>query len=517
LISHQFFTGGGEMGERIRSFEWSKTVLGPIDRWPESLKTAVRICIGSRNPIVLWWGRSALTQFYNDAYISFLGGRKHPAFLGRSARECWSEIWETMEPMLEHVLTTGEATWSEDFLYVLNRNLPREEGYFTFSYSPIYDDAGGIEGIFCACYETTARVIGDRRLRTLRDLGRTVSTAKTAEEACRSAAKILGDNPADIPFALLYLLDDDGRRARLVAMTGFEGKSAATPETIDLTASVGASVWPLKRVLDTGSAEVLSDLAKRFERLPGGTWPESPGSALVVPIASSGQSGPTGFLIAGLSPRRIVDADYHSFFDLIVGHVSTAIANARAYDEERKRAEALAEIDHAKTVFFSNISHEFRTPLTLMLGPLEDILAPANARLAAEDRAQLTTVYRNSLRLLRLVNSLLDFSRIEAGRIEAIYQATAICAFTSEIASSFRSAMERAGLEYEVNCEPIAEPIYLDRDMWEKIVLNLLSNAFKFTPRGRVSVSVKLSGNFVHMEVSDTGIGIAEKELPRLF
>jgi len=433
----RLFTGGGEMGERIRSFDWSQTVLGPIDRWPESLKTAVRICLGSRNPIALWWGRSALSQFYNDAFISFLGSRKHPIFLGRSARECWSEIWETMGPMLEQVFTTGNATWSEDFLYVLNRNLPREEGYFTFSYSPLWDDVGAIEGIFCACYETTGRVIGDRRLRTLRDLGRTVSTAKNPEEACKSAANVLEGNPADVPFALLYLHDDEARQARLVATTGFSGETEAAPERIDLSSSTDASAWPLKRVLDTGSAEVVSDLPKRFEGLPGGPWPESPEAALVVPVAAAGQSRPTGFLVAGLSPRRIVDGDYNSFFDLIVGHVSTAIANARAYEQERKRAEALAEIDRAKTLFFSNVSHEFRTPLTLMLAPLEDALS-ARHGLSREQRKRLEVVHRNSLRLLKLVNTLLDFSRIEAGRIHASYQPTDLSTFTADLSSVFR-------------------------------------------------------------------------------
>src|SRR5579872_3695284 len=446
------FSGGGEMGERIRSFDWAKTSLGPIDRWPESLKTAVRICVGSRNPIVLWWRRSTLLQFYNDAYISFLGSKKHPAFLGRSGRECWSEIWETIAPMLELVFTTGKATWSEDLLLVLNRNLPREEGYFTFSYSPLWDDAGNIEGIFCACYETTGRVIGDRRLRTLRDLGRTIATAKTPAEACQLTASTLAANPADIPFSLLYLVDDDGRSARRVATSGFEGESEAAPLRIDLLSADGTA-WPVKKVLDTGTPELVTDLQRRFGRLPGGLWPESAEMVLAAPIAAPGQPRPTGFLVVGLSPRRIVDADYRAFVDLIAAHVSTATANARAYDEERKRAEALAEIDRAKTVFFSNVSHEFRTPLTLMLGPLQDLLAPTRTDLSAEAKEQLAMVSRNGGRLLRLVNTLLDFARIEAGRVEASYEPIKLGAFTAELASAFRSATERAGLQLTVHCQ----------------------------------------------------------------
>jgi hypothetical protein len=223
------FSGGGEMGERTRSFDWSTTPLGPVANWPQSLKTAVSICLGSRFPIVMWWGRHTLTQIYNDGYISFLGAAKHPAALAQSAREAWREIWHILGPMLDGVFETGEATWSENFLYVLNRRLPREEAYFTFSYSPIRDDTGAVAGIFCACDETTSRVLGERRLRTLRDIGRTVLETNSAEEACEVTVRTLADNQHDIPFALVYLLDGDARHAKLVASTGLNaGDHAAS-------------------------------------------------------------------------------------------------------------------------------------------------------------------------------------------------------------------------------------------------------------------------------------------------
>ena len=536
-------SGGGEMGKLIREMDWSQTPVGPVETWPQSLNTAVSICLGSRYPIVIWWGEHALTQFYNDAYISFLGAGKHPGGLGQSARECWSEIWHIIDPMLEGVFATGEATWSEDFLYVIARNLPREEGYFTFSYSPIRDDSGAVGGIFCACYETTGRVIGERRLQTLRDLGRTAMEAKAVEEACEITARTLASNPADIPFALIYLLDDGARRARLVATTGLEAGSAAAPDSIDLSEETEqAATWPLRQALDTFAVELVSDLKARFGQLPGGAWPESSDAALILPVASPGQAQPTGLLVAGLSPRRVVDADYRSFFDLIAGHLATSIANARAYEEERKRAEALAEIDRAKIAFFSNVSHEFRTPLTLMLGPLEDMLAEDGLPPGAQERLEVAR--RNSLRLLKLVNSLLDFSRIEAGRIQAVYEPIDLAAFTADLASVFRSAVERAGMKLIVDCSPIEEPVYVDREMWEKIVLNLLSNAFKFTFEGEIEVRLRISDCEFRIEegrkvkragkrqkkksairnpqsatltVRDTGTGIPAEELPHLF
>jgi signal transduction histidine kinase/CheY-like chemotaxis protein len=511
-----FLAGGGEMGARTRGMDWSRTDVGPPAQWPQSLKTAVSICLGSRHPMVLWWGRSAYTQFYNDAYISFLGKEKHPAFLGRSGRDCWSEIWHIVSPMLDRVFGTGEATWSEDFLFVLNRNLPREEGYFTFSYSPIRDDDGAVAGIFCACNETTSRVLGERRLRTLRDLSRMEAEARTVEATCEIAARTLGENPNDIPFALIYLLNSDAGQAELVASHAIRAGDTAAPLKIDLNgAAENRSSWPLRTALDTGAPQLLEDLSRRFGSLPGDPWPEPSESALIVPIIVPGQTTATGFLISGLSPRRVVDADYTSFLNLVAGHIGTSVANARAYELERKRAEALAEVDRAKTLFFSNVSHEFRTPLTLMLGPLEDSLASAN--LPAAEREWLNTAHRNSLRLLKLVNSLLDFSRIEAGRAQASYEPNDLAAITTNIASNFRSACERAGLKLVVECEPFGEPVYIDRDMWEKIVLNLLSNAFKFTFEGEIAISLRAVDGHAELQVRDTGVGIPPHELPRLF
>ena len=211
-------------------------------------------------------------------------------------------------------------------------------------------------------------------------------------------------------------------------------------------------------------------------------WSEPITEAVIVPIATSAEESPSAFLVAGANPRRRVDATYRSFFELAAGHIASAIATARSYEDERRRAQALAEIDRAKTVFFSNVSHEFRTPLTLMIGPIEDALAEAAD---PDQRARLEVAHRNALRLLRLVNSLLDFSRIEAGRVDATFKPTDLSALTADLASSFRSATDKAGLELKVCVQPLSEPAYVDRDMWEKIVLNLLSNAFKVHSPGR--------------------------------
>jgi signal transduction histidine kinase/CheY-like chemotaxis protein len=251
---------------------------------------------------------------------------------------------------------------------------------------------------------------------------------------------------------------------------------------------------------------------------PAGGWQQAPDQAVVLPFLASGEAV-TGFVICGLNPFRLYDERYSSFLSLVAAQVAAAVNNGQAYEEERRRAEALAEIDRTKTTFFSNVSHEFRTPLTLILSPLEEVLTKADGQMPCEQRALVDIAHRNGLRLLKLVNTLLDFARIEAGRVMAAYEQVDLSDFTAELASNFRSATEKAGLHLRVDAEPLPQPVYVDRDMWEKIVLNLMSNAFKFTFDGEIAVSVKPAADGAHAEVTirDTGTGVPAAELPHLF
>ena len=516
IVPEACLAGGGQMEALMCAFDWAATPLGAVAQWPQSLQTAVSICQASRFPIVIYWGAEYITV-YNDAYSEILA-QKHPWALGRTAREVWAEIWDVIGPMLDSVSVTGQATWSDDLLLLLERYGYPEECYFSFSFSPIRGEYGRIGGVFTAVTETTQRVLGERRLRTLRDLAAGAGEAKSGEEACSRAAATMAGNPADLPFALLYLCNAEGTQAQLAGLTGLAPDTPASPRLVDLTvAAPMPEPWPLGRVARTAQAESMSDLEERCGLLPGGPWPESPHTALVLPITSPTQGPLAGFLVAGVSPRRALDDTYRTFLELVAGHVATAIANARAYEAERRRAEALAEIDRAKTAFFSNVSHEFRTPLTLILGPVEDLLAAPTEQVGPAHRELLTLVHRNGLRLQRLVNTLLDFSRIEAGRMQAVYEPTDLVTVTADLASAFRSACEQAGLRLVVDCAALPEPVYVDRDMWEKIVLNLLSNAFKFTFAGDVVVTLRPAGAAVELVVRDSGIGIPAAELPHLF
>src|SRR6185436_12683949 len=392
----------------------------------------------------------------------------------------------------------------EDFDLELKRHGFVEESHFTVAYSRVPDETAprGIGGVLATVHEITQKVIGERRVGILRDLGARVAESRTDVEACISATNILAQHPKDLPFALLYLVDAGTQQPKLVSRTGIDAERAA------------ATPWPLAEALRTGITQVARNLVN-LPPVSFGAATHLPVTAAVVPIQSGIPHKPAGALVVGLSPRIRLDELYSSFIELVGSQIATAVANARAYEVERRRAAALAEIDRAKTLFFSNVSHEFRTPLTLMLGPLQDVLN--SAELPATLRAQLDLAQRNAQRLLKLVNSLLDFARIEAGRATATFEPVDLAALTEDLASNFRSAMERAGLKFDVHCGRIAAAVHVDREMWEKIVLNLLSNAFKFTLEGRVGLRLRRDGQHALLEVTDTGCGVAPQEIPRLF
>ncbi|MCK8501130.1 ATP-binding protein [Myxococcus fulvus] len=509
--------GGGECGALLRRIDWEKTPLGPVERWPQSLRTTVGIVLASNYPLYLAWG-PRYVQMYNDAYRPICGATKHPAALGQEASITWPEVWDTMlAPGWERIQATGEPIRVEDLMMPLDRNGYVEECYFSYSHSPIRDESGGVGGIFAALTETTERVLNERRLRTLSELSAAALGQATPELTCREMARVLAGNLNDVPLALLYLTDDAERTASLVALSGLPSDSRAAPARIPLDEEPRPDTWPLGHVARTGEALRLEQLPEPLGPLPGGPWPEPTASVVVLPMPRPGQALPLGFLVLGISPRRALDAAYRRFLELVASGVTTAVATARAHAEERRRAEALAELDRAKTTFFSNVSHEFRTPLTLMLGPVEDGLRDVEEPLGPRQRHRQETVHRNGLRLLKLVNTLLDFSRIEAGRTRASFAPTNLGALTADLASAFRSTVERAGLRLVVSCEPLPEPVWVDRELWEKVILNLLSNAFKFTLAGEIRVACAAKDDGVEVSVTDTGTGIPEAELPRIF
>lgn len=501
--TEQFLSGGGEMGKLIRSMDWSKTALGPIESWPQSLRTSVSLCLSSTFPILIAWGPETI-QIYNDSYRPICG-EMHPQSMGMNFRICWESALEVVGDKFTRG-QQGEGTYITDQRMFLERYGYLEEAWMTFSFAPIRDETGGIGGIFHPITETTDKMLAGRRTQVLKDLGTVISKAKSVTEIADLTNEQYESYQLDIPFMLFYELS--GAEAKLLSSVGVS--DALVPEVIPFS----DSKWPLQQVIDSGEMLKIEELQLLFGDFSCGPYEIAPHMAMVLPIRISGQKDFFGFIIAGVSACRALDQTYLNFYDQLAGTFNTAISNVYAYEQEQKRAEALAEIDRSKTAFFSNVSHEFRTPLTLMLGPLEDLLQAESDR---HKKTQIEATYRNAMRLLKMVNNLLDYSRVEAGRMQAAYQIIDLAELTTDLTSSFRSIIEKAGMELLVKCDKLTGDFYTDRQMWEKIVLNLVSNAFKYTLAGTISVNLKQQGDFALLCVTDTGVGIPEKELPHMF
>jgi diguanylate cyclase (GGDEF)-like protein len=484
-----WLVGDGEIVELIRAKDWTVTPLGPLSAWPESLRTTVSLILASSFPLNLIWGPGAV-QIWNQAYADVCG-EKHPSMFGSDYRECWASAWPAIGGAFDQA-RAGHTSFLEDQPMLLDRNGYLEEAWFTFSLSPIRDEHGDIAGLFHPVTETSARMLTERRARVLHDLTGRVGNARSTSEALAGAIEVLARAAPDVPLALVYLRDEEAGCARLCAHTSAESDARISEREILLS---GDS--PVAVALRDGAVAVVD---KR---------------ALVAPIISPGADRPIGAVVLGISTRLALDVAYRGFLDLVAQGITLALASATAHEQDRARAEGLAKLDRAKTAFFTNVSHEFRTPLTLMLGPLEQELAECEGSPDRRDRLEMA--HRNGLRLLRLVNALLDFSRAEAGRVEATFQPTDLAAFTADLAGAFREAVETAGLTFTVACEPLPEAVFVDRQMWEQIVMNLLANALKHTFDGGITLALRWQVDHARLLVSDTGVGIPAEELPRLF
>ncbi|MGK5683803.1 SpoIIE family protein phosphatase [Actinoplanes sp. URMC 104] len=507
-MTDDLFAGGGATGRLMSRLDWSATDVGPVETWSQSMRAAVRIVLSSRYPMLLLWGPT-YTQLYNDAYSALIGD-KHPDALGGDVRVTLAEGWDVLEPLIADARATGVASWVPALQLALDRSGYREEAYFSVSHAPARDDDGTTAGILTVCSEVTEQVVGERRLRLLRDLavpagGRTADVGQVCTQLCA----VIGEHRIDVPFAAIYLRD--GAVLRRAGVVGADGVDAVLPRRV----SPRDDGWNLL-VAAAGEAVDVEDVAERLT-VTGGAWDDPVRTAVALPLPSAERSQPLGVLLAGVSPSRGLDETYRSFFELLAQQVAVAVRNAQAYQEERDRAAALAELDRVKTDFFTNVSHEFRTPLTLMMGPLTDALADAGEPLGPAQRDRMEIALRSANRLLSLVNNLLTFSSVEAGRAEHRPRPIDLARYTAELAGVFRAAVERADLRLVVDCPPLPSTVAVDPGNWEKIVTNLLSNALKFTFVGEIRVRLTADATTVRLTVSDTGIGIAPEDLPRLF
>ena len=506
---NHFFPGDTEVARLMRQFDWLTTSLGAPETWPQSLQTTVRIMLTSRFAMWMAWGPER-QFFYNEAYRPTLG-LKHPGSIGRRAHEVWAEIWPEIGPLVDQVFETGLATWNEGLFLVLERSGFAEETYHTFSYSPAPNDDGSIGGMLCVVSEETERVISQRRIAFLGHLGSGLSVSFDETGLFSALEASLQTCTQDLPFLLCFLYDFEGATARLVSSHGIDPDAPIAPKLLDLTGD--PLIWPADEIYEHPKLILVENSDQEW---PCGPWDIPPTVAAIVPIAQQGFDRPAGFIVTGLNPYRVFDANYTGFLELLAGQIASALANIRSYEAEKRRAEELAKLDRAKTAFFSNVSHELRTPLTLILGTLDQILTRESDVLPTV-RQDLEMAERNSLRLLKLVNTLLEFSRIEAGRIQSTFEPTDLTSITADLASNFRSAADRANINLQVVASPLSQPVYLDVDLWEKVVLNLLSNALKHTFAGEIVVRLTETPEVAVLTVEDTGTGIPAEDQVRLF
>ncbi|MFI0776763.1 SpoIIE family protein phosphatase [Streptomyces sp. NPDC021212] len=498
----ELFAEGGALGRVMSGIDWSATPLGATDAWPSRLVEALRIVLFTEQPMAVFWGPE-YTMLYNEGYAAIIGS-KHPGALGRSGEDVFPENWElSAAPLFETVRESRKPSLVTDRSFAIQRRGFLEQSYFDVSFQPLLLEGGTVGGVLCVVTETTARVLSERRLRLLAGLGARTAGLRTPQNVARTVAEMLDIHRDDVPFTAFYLVSGPGR-LQLAA-------SAALPaEAVEAVREVR-----LDRIEETAGlaarlAAVVGDAAPA--RLPGALFAMPGEEALAHPLVRSGAV--EGVLVMGVNPRLPATAPYQDFFEVLATTVGAALSAAHTQHEQRRRAETLAELDRAKTVFFSNISHEFRTPLTLILGPIQQALADEDR---PARRSQLELAERSALRLLKLVNTLLDVSRVESGGLKGTFEPVDLSRVTAELAAVFRSSFDMAGLALEVDCPPLPEPVHVDREMWEKIVLNLISNALKFTFTGGVTVRMTTADRHARLTVSDTGTGVPREELPHLF
>jgi signal transduction histidine kinase len=501
----RLFPGGGEMGARIRALDWSQTSLGPVHGWPQSLRTAISIMLGSRFPMMVHWGPE-LVHFYNDGYATILQS-KHPGALGEPAEPWWREMWPFLLGIFEPVLA-GQTTYFENGLVLPNRRGEVEEAYFTFSHSPIHDESGAVGGIFVTALETTATVLQQRRLMLLSHLMAQTALTTQPAEAAQHLVAALATNPADIPFALLYTREGNTDCAQLRAWFGLPAGEPTAPATIALADS-GAQGWPLQAAFAQGSPILVPSLIDRFGPWPAGDWPVPPTQALLLPLAGEA-SGTTHVLVVGLSARRPLEENYQAFFTLVADYAGRALARATASYEAQRLNQLLREMNASLDSFVHIVAHDLKGPTTNLLGLLDVYYK----EVPGPTREQVVTLLGQEVqRLSTTLQGLLQLLRVQYGTTtpaEFVTWAEVLTTVQAEVADL--QQREQGTLLADFAAAPV---IRYPRVYLESILKNLVHNALKYRAPERVPiirVQTHRAGPCVVLTVTDNGRGI---DLPR--
>ncbi|CAE7175104.1 unnamed protein product [Rhizoctonia solani] len=569
----------------IDTFDWENSPLGPRDKWPLGLKLIVKYLMEKPIPSSVLWGWPHLVIIYNDAYAKMIGP-KHPKIFGQKGEDAWKEVWDSFTPVSD-LIRSGKSTFKTDdqlfFNSLTELHLP-EEVYHSWHWTPIWHEDGSVGGIWNTTWETTTKIIAERRLSCLSELVSKIADARTQQQLGERTLDVLARSPLDLPFIALYWCQtenpsppNDKEKAPLalaylrhqtssmiyikLTLAGSVGIPSGHPmakEVVDYTldpvtyrivrgrsdsmsntslvsarppmisppnsftssSSHSSAGLDMSNVLTSGSIEIINPLPAHLAKdLDGRAFKDIPRTAAILPISSSSSpaSLPRCLLIVGLNTRREYDAEYASWLESLSAAVSNQLSVVLQREADIQMVLERERMDKAKTMFFTNVSHELRTPLTLIQAPLDQLMALRNLGEGVTYKLQLAT--RNCKRLNKLIDSIMDMSKIEAGRLTGKFRPVQLGRLTADIAALFRSLAEKKRITYEIETgtgglEPI---VYVDLDLWEKIICNLLSNAFKYTTQGTVTVSVVHGPTESHVRVRDTGVGIPKDYLNQVF
>ncbi len=363
--------GEGEMAGLVRGFDWGSTALGPVETWSDTLVTTVNLLLASRHPMFLWWGPD-LIQFYNDGYRPSIREDKHPAALGQRGTECWPEIWPIIGPQIQAVMGQGSSTWNTNQLVPINRNGKREEVFWTYSYSPVRDKNGAVQGTLVVCSETTEQVLSERRLRTLLAIAadsaplEQVPGSQLLLHFAQTIVEKFEQDPADFPFAALYLLT---RNEILQAGSTASMGALATPEH-----------WPLADVVKSQTPLLMEDLPARFGEIILAPWPESVTRAYLLPLRMPGSSI-QAVLVFGISPRLPFDNSYQTFFQLVGTRIAGLMQSEVHQLERAQAAERFSRLAEANP--FGMVIGGFGGELTYVNSAFLKTLGYSEAEVAA--------------------------------------------------------------------------------------------------------------------------------------
>jgi signal transduction histidine kinase len=494
------FAGPGEMRARCRDFDWSATQLGPVNAWSQSLRTIVSTLLASRHPMFLWWGPK-FVQIYNDGYRpSFGEGGRHPTALGAEGPAFWTDIWGVIGPDVDGVRRTGEATWHEDQLVPIERNGRTEDVWWTYSYSAVRDDDGTVAGVLVVVQETTRRVkLLAERQRLLNALE--VESARLMEVFRRAPSFIVAFRGPELRYEFV-----NEAYYQLVGHRDILGKPLfeALPEMRDQ-----GFAELLTAVRETGEPWVGRETPVLLQRLSGAPLETRYLDMVFQPLVDPDGSR-SGVVAHGsdVTEQVVARRDVERLL---------AESEAARADAERARRDAEAA-NRAKSDFLAVMSHELRTPLNAIGGYTELLEMGIHGPITEAQRASLNRIQQSQRHLLGLINEVLNHTRIEAGGLRYTLEDVALDTALVAASALIMPQLTAKGLAYNLDeCAP--SPLATaDPEKLRQILLNLLTNAIKFTPSGgRISVSCGVKGEAAEIAVADTGIGVPPDKLASIF